>query len=49
MSATMSYLVGSRTSLTLSGANLLNQQTGEPDTVTVVPGRTITLGLRSTY
>lgn len=34
-------------SLTLSGENLLNRQHGEPDNVTVVPGRTLILGLRA--
>jgi iron complex outermembrane recepter protein len=34
--------------LMLSGDNLLNLQRGEPDNLTVVPGRTITLGARAT-
>jgi iron complex outermembrane receptor protein len=34
-------------SFTLSGENLLNRQHGEPDNVTVVPGRTISVGLRA--
>jgi len=34
-------------SLTVSGENLLNRQHGEPDNVTVVPGRTLILGLRA--
>lgn len=34
-------------SFTLSGENLLNRQHGEPDNVTVVPGRTINFGLRA--
>jgi len=34
-------------SLTLSGENLLNRQHGEPDNVTVVPGRTLSFGLRA--
>jgi iron complex outermembrane receptor protein len=32
---------------TLSGENLLNRQHGEPDNITVVPGRTLTLGLKA--
>jgi iron complex outermembrane receptor protein len=32
---------------TLSGENLLNRQHGEPDNITVVPGRTLTFGLRA--
>jgi iron complex outermembrane receptor protein len=34
-------------SLTLSGENLLNRQHGEPDNITVVPGRTLSFGLRA--
>jgi iron complex outermembrane receptor protein len=32
--------------LTLAGENLLGYQRGEPDNATVIPGRTISLGLR---
>jgi hypothetical protein len=32
--------------LDISGENLLNHQRGEPDNITVVPGRTILTGLR---
>ncbi len=32
---------------TLSGENLLNRQRGEPDNITVVPGRTLTFGLKA--
>jgi iron complex outermembrane receptor protein len=35
--------------LTLAGENLLNYQRGEPDTLTIVPGRTITLGVRARF
>jgi iron complex outermembrane receptor protein len=31
---------------TLDGENLLNEQRGEPDNVTVLPGRTLSAGLR---
>jgi iron complex outermembrane receptor protein len=34
-------------SVNLSGENLLNRQHGEPDNVTVVPGRTFNFGLRA--
>jgi iron complex outermembrane receptor protein len=34
-------------SMTLGGENLLNRQHGEPDNVTVVPGRTLSFGLRA--
>ncbi len=36
-------------SLVLTGDNLLGQQRGEPDNVTVVPGRTLSLGLRTKF
>ena len=32
---------------TLSGENLLNRQHGEPDNITVVPGRTLSLGVKA--
>ncbi|MEA2760809.1 MAG: iron complex outerrane recepter protein [Gemmatimonadaceae bacterium] len=32
---------------TLSGENLLNRQHGEPDNITVVPGRTLSFGLKA--
>jgi iron complex outermembrane receptor protein len=31
---------------TLDGENLLNEQRGEPDNITVLPGRTLSAGLR---
>jgi iron complex outermembrane receptor protein len=34
-------------SLTINGENLLNRQHGEPDNITVVPGRTLSFGLRA--
>lgn len=35
--------------LTATGENLLNHQTGEPDSITIVPGRTITAGIRARF
>ncbi len=35
--------------LSLTGENLLNYQRGEPDDITVLPGRTITLGLHAKF
>ena len=35
--------------LILTGDNLLGQQLGEPDNVTILPGRTITAGLRARF
>jgi iron complex outermembrane receptor protein len=49
LGASASYQVRERTSILLTGANLLNRQTGEPDNITVVPGRTINLGVRNTF
>lgn len=34
-------------SFTMNGENLLNRQHGEPDNITVVPGRTLSFGLRA--
>lgn len=45
--ATAAWSLGPRLALTLSGDNLLNRQTGEPDNVTVLPGRTLSVGLRA--
>ena len=33
----------------VTGENLLDHQRGEPDNVTIVPGRTISLGIRATF
>jgi iron complex outermembrane receptor protein len=33
-------------SLMLDGENLLDEQRGEPDNITVLPGRTLSAGLR---
>ena len=35
--------------LTLSGRNLLDVQRGEPDDLTVLPGRTVTAGLTARF
>jgi len=35
--------------ITAAGENLLNVQTGAPDNATVITGRTLTLGLRTTF
>jgi iron complex outermembrane receptor protein len=37
------------TSLFFNGANLLNEQTGEPDNITVLPGRSGSVGLRASF
>jgi iron complex outermembrane receptor protein len=36
-------------SVVLTGSNLLGRQQGEPDNATVLPGRTITAGVRATF
>lgn len=36
-------------SLVVTGDNLLNQQRGEPDDVTILPGRTLTAGLKARF
>lgn len=38
-----------RVTFTLTGDNLLNQQTGEPDNITVLPGRTLSFGFRMPF
>ena len=43
------YIIGGGISLSLHGENLLDNQTGEPDNITVVPGRTITGGLKISF
>ena len=35
--------------LSVTGENLLNYQRGEPDTITIVPGRTIMVGLKARF
>jgi iron complex outermembrane receptor protein len=45
----MTYDVWHGMLLNLTGENLLNYQRGEPDTMTIVPGRTITLGVRARF
>jgi iron complex outermembrane receptor protein len=44
-----SVAVWGSTALTLSVDNLLNHQVGEPDNVSVLPGRTLTAGLRTGF
>lgn len=38
--------LGRGMSFTLDGENLLDEQRGEPDNITVLPGRTLSAGLR---
>jgi len=36
-------------SFMVTGDNLLGQQRGEPDNATIVPGRTVTAGLKAKF
>lgn len=45
----VSYAFNRGLSLVLTGDNLLNIQHGEPDNVTVIPGRTLTAGFRTRF
>ena len=48
-SARASYGVWRSAAVTLSADNLFDRQLGEPDNVTVLPGRTLALGLRTSF
>ena len=45
----VSYRFSRGISLVMGGENLLNLQRGEPDNVTVIPGRTVTVGIRTRF
>ena len=47
--ANLSYNLRRTLSLVIAGDNLLDHQLGEPDNVTVLPGRTVTGGLRAKF
>jgi outer membrane receptor protein involved in Fe transport len=47
--ASLGHDVARRFTLTLVGDNLLNHQAGEPDDLTILPGRTLSLGLRARF
>lgn len=49
LGANFGYNVGRGLSFTVRGENLLDKQQGEPDNVTVLPGRTVTGGLRVSF
>ena len=43
------FLIGRGMTFTVDGENLLNEQRGEPDNITVLPGRTVSAGLRLSF
>ena len=45
----VSYRFSRGFSLIMNGENLLNLQRGEPDNVTIIPGRTLTFGIRTKF
>jgi iron complex outermembrane receptor protein len=47
--AAMSYDLRTGLTLTFTGENLLNHMSGEPDSITIVPGRTLTAGIRARF
>jgi len=49
LSANFGYNVGRGLSFTVRGENLLDKQEGEPDNVTILPGRTVSGGLRVSF
>jgi iron complex outermembrane receptor protein len=44
-----SFLIGRGMTFTVDGENLLDEQRGEPDNITVLPGRTVSAGLRLSF
>lgn len=49
LNASTARVVGRGLTLVLTGDNLLDRQQGEPDNATVLPGRTVTLGVRARF
>jgi len=47
--ASFSHQLSPALTVIVTGENLLNRQRGEPDNITVVPGRTITVGVRTSF
>lgn len=47
--ATASYEVWRGLTVSATGENLLNLQRGEPDSITIVPGRTIVIGMKARF
>jgi outer membrane receptor protein involved in Fe transport len=49
LAGNLGYNFGRGLAFTIRGENLLDKQEGEPDNVTVLPGRTVTAGLRLSF
>jgi hypothetical protein len=49
LDARFSRQLPSGLSFYLTGKNLLNQQVGEPDNLTVIPGRSLSLGVSASF
>jgi outer membrane cobalamin receptor len=49
LNATLTRDISHGVTFVATGSNLLNYQRGEPDNVTIVPGRTITLGMKAEF
>jgi outer membrane receptor protein involved in Fe transport len=47
--ASLGFTLSPRIGFSLNGDNLLNYQTGEPDNITVLPGRTLSVGFRTSF
>jgi outer membrane receptor protein involved in Fe transport len=47
--AGLGYTLTPNLGFSLTGDNLLNHQTGEPDNITVLPGRTLSVGFRTSF
>ncbi len=49
IAARAGFLIGRGMTFSVDGENLLNEQRGEPDNITVLPGRTVSAGLRVSF
>jgi outer membrane receptor protein involved in Fe transport len=49
LNASVTFNLRRRLGLTVLGNNLLNRQLGEPDNITVLPGRTLSFGVRTEF
>lgn len=49
VNAVFTHALPGQLTLQLAGENLLNEQVGEPDNITIVPGRSFSLGIRAQF